>query len=225
MNYLLLTGLLLAGPLVQAQNRHTIFKDSTGALTTYVDHHGATFEGRYKSVYDKPTNTRSLVRRSPAEFAQEKAITDKRVTVTTKLGQPLPAFRAVDYRGKVFDSEQLRGKVLVLNFWFVGCGLCEMERASLNQLHAKYERDSTVVFLSFVRSKKEVVDKFLLEAPFAYPIATLDAALQAKFKPSGYPTNLIIDKRGQYAYEGLGAGVGSTTLLETAIAKAATASR
>jgi thiol-disulfide isomerase/thioredoxin len=220
MNYLLTLGLLLTGPLVQAQNRHTIFKDSAGAFTTYVDHHGATFESRYKSVYDKPTNTRLLVRRSPAEFAQEKAITEKRVTLTQKLGQPLPAFRAVDYHGRGFDSEQLKGRVLVLNFWFVGCGLCEMERASLNRLHAKYAHDSTVVFLSFVRSRREVVDKFLVDAPFAYPIATLDASLQAKFKPGGYPTNLVIDKRGRYAYEGLGAGVGSTTLLEAAIEQA-----
>jgi len=217
MNYPLLLGLLLAGTLVKAQNRHTVFKDSVGALTTYVDHHGATFEGRYKSVYDKPTNTRVLVRRSPAELAQEMAVTAKRVTVTQKLGQPLPAFRAVDYGGQAFDSEQLKGRVLVLNFWFVGCGLCEMERTSLNRLHAKYAHDSTVVFLSFVRSRHEVVDKFLVNAPFAYPIATLDAALQAQFKPGGYPTNLVIDKRGRYAYEGLGAGVGSTILLEAAI--------
>jgi thiol-disulfide isomerase/thioredoxin len=217
---LLLVGLLGAGRLTQAQGRPKIFRDSTGALTTYIDHYGATLEGRYKSVYDKPTNTRLLVRRSPAEFAQEKAITDKRVTSTKKLGQPSPEFRTVDYRGKVFDSEQLRGKVLVLNFWFVGCGPCEMERASLNQLHAKYQRDTTVVFLSFVRSRREVVAEFLVAAPFSYPIMTLDAALQAKFKPHGYPTNLVIDKRGRYAYEGLGAGVGSVTLLKAAIEQA-----
>lgn len=218
---LLLTGLLGVSLGTRGQNRHTLFKDSSGVTTTYVAHWASTFDGPYKSQYDKATNTRTLVPRPPAEQALEKAATAKRILVARRLSQPLPAFRATDYTGRAFDSEQLKGKVLVLNFWFVGCGPCEMEMASLNKLHAKYQADSAVVFLSFVRSRREEVEKFLMESPFRYPIVPLDAALQTKLKPSAYPTNLVIDKQGNYAFESVGAGVGSTALLETAIAQAA----
>lgn len=172
--------LLLPVALAHGQNRHTIFKDSTGALTTFEAHWGGTIDGRYKSAYDKAANIRTLVSCPPAELAQEKAATAKRIINTKKLGQPLPPFRTTDYSGRIFDSEQLKGKVLVLNFWFVGCGPCEMEMASLNLLYSKCRYDTTVVFLSFVRSRREVVDQFLIKSPFSYPIATLDVALQAQ---------------------------------------------
>jgi thiol-disulfide isomerase/thioredoxin len=222
MKYLLLTlGLLGASQLAHGQRRPKVFLDSAGAPTTYVSHWGSTIEGRYQSVRDKATNTYRLVPLPAAEFAQAKAATAQRILVTKKLGQPLPAFRATDYRGREFDSAQLRGKVLVLNFWFVGCGPCEMEMASLNQLHARYQADTTVVFLSLVRSKRPEVDQFLAASPFRYPVAELTAALQAQLRPIAYPTNLVIDKRGNYAFESVGAGVGSTALLQAAIAQVA----
>jgi thiol-disulfide isomerase/thioredoxin len=222
MKYLLLTALLLGiAPAALAQRHPKVFKDSTGAVTTYESYWGSIIEGRYKSARDKATNIYRLVPMPAAELAQEKAATAKRIITTQKLGQPLPAFRATDYRGRVFSSAQLRGKVLVLNFWFVGCGPCEMEMASLNKLHAAYQHDSTVVFLSFVRSRKEEVESFLVTSPFRYPIATLDAALQAQLKPSAYPTNLVIDKQGNYAFESVGAGIGSTLLLSAAIKQVA----
>lgn len=45
------------------------------------------------------------------------------------------------------------------------------------------------------------------------------------YKPGAYPTNLVIDKKGNYAYESVGAGVGSTALLRTAIGQAAHTSK
>jgi hypothetical protein len=95
-----------------------------------------------------------------------------------------------------------------------------MEMASLNKLHRAYQPDSAVVFLSLVRSQREEVDQFLVKSPFLYPIATLDAKLQAQLRPSAYPTNVVIDKHGNYAFESVGAGVGSTALLAEAIASA-----
>jgi thiol-disulfide isomerase/thioredoxin len=224
-NLLLLVPLLGAAHAAPAQRHPKVFKDSTGAPTTYESYWGSTLEGRYKGARDKATNTYRLVPMPEAEFAQAKAATAKRIIATKKLGQPLPAFRVTDYRGRVFDSERLRGKVLVLNFWFVGCGPCEMEMASLNKLHAAYQHDSTVVFLSFVRSRREEVEAFLANSPFRYPLAMLDAALQAQLKPSAYPTNLVITKQGNYAFESVGAGVGSTLLLSAAIKQAAQRSK
>ncbi|MBC8085182.1 MAG: TlpA family protein disulfide reductase [Hymenobacter sp.] len=135
-------------------------------------------------------------------------------------GKPFPAFEVTDYAGHVFNSQQLKGKVLVVNFWFAGCQTCELEIPELNTLYARYAHDSDVVFLSLVRSRWEVVDPFLVTQPFNYPIVTLDKALLTQLQSAAYPTNLVIDKTGRYAYESVGAGVGSILLLETALTQA-----
>jgi len=221
MKYLLLAlGLLGTGQLAHGQRRPKVFMDSVGAPTTYERYWGIVLDGRYQSARNKATNTYRLAPLPAAEFAQAKAATAKRILVAKKLGQPLPAFRVTDYRGRVFDTARLRGKVLVLNFWFVGCPPCEMEIASLNRLHARYQADTTVVFLSLVRSKPAEVTQFLASTPFSYPVAELTPALLAQLKPSAYPTNLVIDQQGHYAFESVGAGVGSTVLLAEAIATA-----
>jgi hypothetical protein len=36
-------------------------------------------------------------------------------------GQPLPKINYVDLEGKKYDSETIKGKILVLDFWFIGC--------------------------------------------------------------------------------------------------------
>ena len=218
---LLLLAALAVSAAAHSQNRHTTSRDTNGVVTTWETHWSRDFAGRYKSVYDKKANVRTLVPRPPTELADQTARTAQRILVKKSLGQPFPAFQVTDYTGRVFDSKQLQGKVIVLNFWFVGCAPCEVEMAELNRLHAKYQSDPNVVFVSLVHSPKEVVETFLATHPFTYPIVALDKPLLALLKPAGYPTNVVLDKAGRYAYESVGAGVGAVSLLGAAIEKAA----
>ena len=63
------------------------------------------------------------------------------------VGQPSPAFEAVDITGTPVASAKLfdAGKVVVLNFWGLRCGACLAEMPSLNDLHERYK--DRVVFL------------------------------------------------------------------------------
>ncbi|UYZ64697.1 TlpA family protein disulfide reductase [Hymenobacter weizhouensis] len=204
----------------QGQNRHTVFKDAAGNATTYIAHYDAVFRGTHKSIYDKKHNTRTLVPLPAAEFAQEKARTAQRILWTQNLGRPFPPFVATTYAGQRISSAELQGKVLVLNFWFVGCSTCEMEMPELNDVYATYHGHPDVVFLSLVRSKPAVVTSFLAATPFHYPVASLTPELLTQLKPPAFPTNVVVDKSGQYSFESVGGGVGGVGLLKRAIAQA-----
>jgi thiol-disulfide isomerase/thioredoxin len=54
---------------------------------------------------------------------------------------------------------------LALNFWFIGCSPCEMERPSLNDLTKLYADNKDVVFISFAKNDREQLTKFLQEYP------------------------------------------------------------
>src|ERR687893_223477 len=58
-----------------------------------------------------------------------------------------PAFSLTSMDGKKFELASLRGKVVVINFWFTGCPPCIEEMPKLNELVEKF-KDKDVVFIA-----------------------------------------------------------------------------
>ena len=55
-------------------------------------------------------------------------------------------FTTKDTDGDTISAKDLRGKVVVLNFWYAGCPPCRAEAKYLNQVHDQYA-DGDVVFV------------------------------------------------------------------------------
>ncbi len=81
-----------------------------------------------------------------------------------------PTFSAAGMDGKTVDLATLRGKVVVLNLWFVNCPNCIEEIKLLNQLVDDYKDNKDVVFLGLAASKKPLIEQFLTTNPFKYQI-------------------------------------------------------
>src|SRR3982751_1093118 len=81
-----------------------------------------------------------------------------------------PNFAALDMNGNRVDLSALRGKVVVINLWFINCPNCMDEIKQLNQLVTDYKGKSDVVFLGLAASPKPALEKFLLKNPFTYTI-------------------------------------------------------
>ena len=163
-NTLIILFTLLTSGLL-AQNKNTIFYDSVGQVTSWEGHWAQVVTGRYKSIYNKSENKKTLVKMTRQEFDTELRKTEKKITKTNKLGTDFPEFDLLDINGNRLTRTELKGKVLVLNFWFIGCSPCEMERPSLNDLTKVYADNKDVVFISFAKNDKEQLTKFLAENP------------------------------------------------------------
>jgi len=114
------------------------------------------------------------------------------------LGEKSPDFSMVDINGNHISTENTKGKVVVLNFWFTSCKPCMAEIPELNEVYNKYKNDANVVFASITFDKKEKVDAFLKKYPIKYPVISDAKNICDLFKVSGYPTNIVIDKKGNY---------------------------
>ena len=77
------------------------------------------------------------------------------------IGKELPAYSLVGRSGKTYTNEDLKGKVVVLNFWSVNCGPCVMEIPVLNKLYLSYKDNKDVVFISILLDKEEALEKLL----------------------------------------------------------------
>jgi peroxiredoxin len=117
----------------------------------------------------------------------------------------MPSFEVTDIKGKVIQSSALKGKVIVLNFWFVECKPCVMEIPELNEISKMFKKDE-VVFLGLATNQKKQLKKFLKTTPFDYKIVPESQQTAQLFNVSGYPTSIIINKEGIIQYVSLGVG-------------------
>src|SRR6185437_10738112 len=61
------------------------------------------------------------------------------------VGAPLPDFSFKDINGNAISLQKLKGKPIVINFWFTACVPCIEEMPALNELKDKF-KNSDVVF-------------------------------------------------------------------------------
>lgn len=112
--------------------------------------------------------------------------------------------------GETATSEDYRGRVLVVNFWYAGCAPCRAEAPDLQALWMKYE-NLDVGFLGVnIRDQTDTARSFSETFGITYPSA-IDAdngALQLAFSgviaPNAVPTTLIVDKKGRVSARILG---------------------
>jgi thiol-disulfide isomerase/thioredoxin len=113
-----------------------------------------------------------------------------------------PAFALTDINGQVYSLADLRGKVVVLNFWFIGCAVCHQEMPALKQLATEYRANSDVVFLSFARDNADRLRRYVAsKGDFGFAVLPLPPGLAQQFGITGYPTTAVLDRNGRYAYD------------------------
>lgn len=99
--------------------------------------------------------------------------------------------------GTELNLSMLRGKVVVLNFWFTTCLPCLKEIPELNKLVDNYSADE-VVFIGFARDDKEKLETFFNKfGDFDYNIVPESYVLADAYKIVGWPQSMIIDKDGK----------------------------
>lgn len=115
-------------------------------------------------------------------------------------GSKAPEFSLRTIDGETISSEDLRGKVVVLNFWFIGCPVCRALKPKLNTFKTKFDGRDDVVFIAATYDPPGEVAKFAKHEPLSY-IQTAGAAAELKkFVFSGYPKNIVISKTGEIVY-------------------------
>ena len=111
-------------------------------------------------------------------------------------GQMAKDFTAYDINENKITLKNLKGKIVVMNFWFPECKPCIEEMPALNKLVEKYNKKE-VVFLSVTFDKKEKIKKFLSNRSFDYTHITDNEPILSDYKVSAFPTHILIDKNGE----------------------------
>jgi peroxiredoxin len=132
------------------------------------------------------------------------------------IGLKFPAFSLTSIDGKEYQPNDLRGKVVLLNFWFIGCAPCVAEIPMLRQLTEEYQ-DKDFLLLTFSTDDKESILNFKKENDLNYDVFEKSRELiENKFYLCyGYPTTIILDKEGRIVEFRLGGERKGENLPET----------
>jgi thiol-disulfide isomerase/thioredoxin len=129
----------------------------------------------------------------PLESAGEAA-------VVQLLKEPVPVadFSLTDLDGRTIASADLRGKVVLVNFWATWCPPCRAEIPDLIKLQEKYGDKLVVLGISEDEVPPAEVKAFAIEQKMNYPIAMTTPQLSKVFRGvSALPTTFVIDRDGK----------------------------
>lgn len=113
------------------------------------------------------------------------------------VGALAPPFRASHVRGPdPVSMQDLRGRVVLLDFWATWCGPCRMVMPYLDGLHRQYhDRGLTVLGVSVESSG--VIRRHLVRHPVAYTVAHDGTGMSRSFGIRAIPTLVLIDRQGK----------------------------
>ncbi|MEM8887874.1 MAG: TlpA disulfide reductase family protein [Bacteroidota bacterium] len=112
------------------------------------------------------------------------------------VGCEAPNFTATTLSGDTITLQDLRGKIVVLNFWFIGCPPCIAELPGLKQLADEFGPREDVVLLALATDDKAALDKFVKEREIGFTILPETRSVADAFRITGYPTTFVLDKEG-----------------------------
>jgi thiol-disulfide isomerase/thioredoxin len=111
------------------------------------------------------------------------------------LNKPAADWATTDVDGKPVKLADFRGKVVVMDFWYRGCGWCMYAMPQVIRLSQDY-KDKGVVVLGMNTDRDDKDARFVIDA-MGMKYATIKATgIPEKYGVQGFPTLLVVDQEG-----------------------------
>ena len=113
----------------------------------------------------------------------------------------------IDQHNNQVDNRMFENKIVLLDFWYTGCGECFVKFPQLQAFYDKYKDDNSIAVCAINKPIEEdkpgEAHQLVEKKGYTFPnLLPTDAELPEKFDIQGYPTTLVIDCNGMVVYKG-----------------------
>lgn len=122
-----------------------------------------------------------------------------------KVGFPAPDFELKDINGKKWKLEDLKGKIVILNFWASWCNDCREEKKSIQSYLSKNGTPDDLVFITVLyKDNPLTVTEMVKKEGYTFPVLIDDGVVSTIYGIKGAPETFLIDKKGILRHKILG---------------------
>jgi thiol-disulfide isomerase/thioredoxin len=132
------------------------------------------------------------------------------------VNEPVSDLQLESIEGRHLKLSDLKGKVVLIDFWATWCGPCVQEMPALKKLHQKYKEKGLEIVAVSIDDDSSKVRPFATENKLNF-LVVHSPALGEQLRATPIPTTLFIDKRGNLRYRKTGFEEGDEREIEIVI--------
>lgn len=122
--------------------------------------------------------------------------------VAAEIGQgPAPDFTLKSQGGSNYKLSELRGEVVMINFWASWCGPCRQEMPYLEELYARYKDMGFTILGVNIEEDSSKAQSLLKDIPVSFPVLfDTQNEVSRLYQVSAMPSTVMIDRDGNMRY-------------------------
>lgn len=119
------------------------------------------------------------------------------ISTTAKIGINAPNFELKDISGTSWKLDNLKGKIVILNFWASWCNDCKIEKKSIQAYLNKNSKPDDLVFITILyKDNPASVIEIIKKEGYTFPVLVDNGEISKIYGIKGVPETFLIDKNG-----------------------------
>lgn len=116
-------------------------------------------------------------------------------------GKPAPDFALKNSAGENVRLTDLRGEVVMINFWATWCGPCRQEMPLLDEMHARYNRVGFTLLGVNIDDDQRRAEEMIESLGVTFPVVfDSTKAVSEQYDVSAMPVTILLDREGVVRY-------------------------